>query len=77
MDYLSVSLSAAVPKCSVSDMDEEFLDKLLFAQKLAGKKFRINSAFRSVAYEKEHKRSRYVITIGCKHIFIPTTITIR
>lgn len=56
-DYLSVSLGTAVPKCSVSDMDEAFLEKLLFAQKLAGKKFRINSAFRSVAYEKEHKRN--------------------
>lgn len=57
MDYLSVSLSTAVPKCSVSDMDMEFMDKLLFAQKLAGKKFRINSAFRSVSYEKEHNRN--------------------
>lgn len=56
-DYLSVSLGTAMPKCSVSDMDEDFLDKLLFAQKLCGRKFRITSAFRTVAYEKSKGRS--------------------
>lgn len=56
-DYLSISLGTAVPKCSVSDMDEAFLDKLLFAQKLAGRKFKINSAFRSLAHEKQKGRS--------------------
>lgn len=56
-DYLSVSLGTAVPKCSVSDMDENFLDKLLFAQKMCALKFRINSAYRSKAYEKEKGRS--------------------
>lgn len=48
----SISLGTAVPHCSVSDMDESFLDKLLLAQKCAGVKFRINSAYRSVQYEK-------------------------
>lgn len=57
MDYLSISLGTAIPKCSVSDMDTDFLEKLLFAQKLAGRKFRINSAFRSVSYEKVHHRN--------------------
>lgn len=38
-------------------MDESFLEKLLFAQKLAGMKFRINSAYRSVAFEKSRGRS--------------------
>lgn len=57
VDYLSISLGTAVPKCSVSDMDEVFLNKLLFAQKLAGRKFKINSAFRSFAYEKQKGRS--------------------
>lgn len=56
-DYLSVSLGTATPKCSVSDMDEDFLDKLLFAQKLCGCKFRITSAFRTVSYEKSKGRS--------------------
>lgn len=53
----SISIGTAVPKCSVSDMDEDFLDKLLLAQKCAGLKFRINSAFRSVQYEKSKGRS--------------------
>lgn len=53
----SISLGTAVPHCSVSDMDQDFLDKLLLAQKCAGVKFRINSAFRSVQYEKSKGRS--------------------
>lgn len=56
-DYLSVSLGTAMPKCSVSDMDEEFLGEQKFIQKLCGRKFRITSAFRTVAYEKSKGRS--------------------
>lgn len=56
-NYLCISLDTAEPKCDVKDMDEFFLEKLLFAQKLCGRKFRITSAFRSVAYEKSKSRS--------------------
>lgn len=52
-----ISLGTAVPACQVSDMDAAFLDKLLLAQKMYGKKFHINSAFRSVAWEKQKGRS--------------------
>lgn len=56
-DYLCISLGTAQPKCEIKDMDTAFLEKLLFAQKLCGRKFRINSAYRSVAYEKSKGRS--------------------
>lgn len=38
-------------------MDSAFLEKLLLAQKVYGKKFKINCAYRSLAYEKEKGRS--------------------
>lgn len=38
-------------------MDPAFLDKLLLAQKIYGQKFKINSAFRSLAWEKEKGRN--------------------
>lgn len=56
-DLLCISLGSAVPKCEVKDMDEGFLQKLLFAQKIYGRKFKVNSAFRSVAYEKQQGRA--------------------
>lgn len=56
-DYLVVSLGTAEPPCKVEDMNLAFMDKLLFAQKLCGKKFHITSAYRSVAYEKSKGRN--------------------
>lgn len=52
-----ISLGTAVPACQVSDMNSAFLDKLLLAQKAYGKKFRINSAYRSLSWEKSKGRS--------------------
>lgn len=56
-DISCISLGTAVPSCQVSDMDAAFLDKLLLSQKMYGKKYHINSAFRSVAWEKQKGRS--------------------
>lgn len=52
-----ISLGTAVPPCEVSDMNQDFLDHLLLAQKALGKKFRINCAYRSLAYEKSKGRN--------------------
>lgn len=52
-----ISLGTAVPACQVSDMNPAFLDKLLLAQKAYGKKFRINSAYRSLSWEKSKGRN--------------------
>lgn len=38
-------------------MDSAFLDKLLLAQKIYGRKFKINSAYRSLAWEKAQGRN--------------------
>lgn len=46
-----------VPSCSLSDMNEEFMDRLQTARTIAGCPFKLNSAFRSVAYEKSKKRT--------------------
>lgn len=54
---MCISLGTAVPKCEVSDMDPSFLDKLLLAQKTYGRKFKINSAYRSLAWEKSKGRN--------------------
>lgn len=47
----------AVPSCSLSDMDEEFMHQLDECRDFAGIPFIINSAYRSVAYEKSKGRS--------------------
>lgn len=56
-DLNCISFGTAMPPCEVKDMDDNFMQKLLFAQKIYGKKLRINSAFRSVVYEKSMGRS--------------------
>lgn len=56
-DINCISLGTAVPPCECKDMDAAFLDKLLLAQKAYGKKFRINSAFRSIVHEKSNGRN--------------------
>lgn len=47
----------AVPSCSLSDMDEEFMHHLDECRDFAGIPFVINSAYRSVEYEKSKGRS--------------------
>lgn len=46
-----------VPPCSLQDMDQQFMIQLDNARKQAGIPFVLNSAFRSVAYEKSKGRS--------------------
>lgn len=47
----------ANPPCSLDQMDDKFMDRLQVARDLAGVPFVINSAFRSVSWEKSKKRS--------------------
>lgn len=46
----------AVPACSLSDMDEDFMHLLDECRDFAGIPFVINSAYRSVEYEKKKGR---------------------
>ena len=45
------------PPCSLRDMDQETIDKFDKARQLAGIPFVINSAYRSVDYEKSKERA--------------------
>lgn len=47
----------AVPSCSLSDMDEDFMHHLDECRDFAGIPFIINSAYRSVEYEKKKGRT--------------------
>lgn len=47
----------AVPSCSLSDMDEEFMKRIDDCREFAGIPFVVNSAFRSIDYEKKKGRS--------------------
>ena len=47
----------ASPSCSLSDMDEDFMKQLDECRDFAGIPFVINSAYRSVQYEKRKGRS--------------------
>ena len=47
----------ATPACSLSDMDEDFMLHLDECRHFAGIPFVINSAYRSVSYEKSKGRS--------------------
>lgn len=46
----------ATPPCSLSQMNEEFMKRLDECRDFAGVPFIINSAYRSVEYEKSKKR---------------------
>ena len=46
----------AVPACSLSDMDEDFMARLDIAREVAGVPFIINSAYRTRDYEKSKGR---------------------
>ena len=46
----------AVPSCSLSDMDENFMELLDECRDFAGIPFVINSAYRSVDWEMKHGR---------------------
>lgn len=47
---------AATPSCQLSDMDEKFMHRLEAARVIAGIPFVINSAYRTVDYEKSKGR---------------------
>lgn len=47
----------ATPSCSIDDMSEQLLVMLDAAREIAGVPFKINSAFRSVEYEKSKNRA--------------------
>lgn len=51
----SFLLDSAIPKCSESDMDRSFLEKLETAFRIYP--FKINSAFRTPMWEKKHGRA--------------------
>lgn len=49
--------NCASPRCSIDDMDRDFLRALDSARAFSGVPFRINSAYRSKEYELEHGRT--------------------
>lgn len=63
-DISCISLGGCTPPCEVKDMNEDFLVKLLLAQKIYGKKFKINCGYRSVAWDK--KKGRNGLSSHCK-----------
>lgn len=46
-----------IPPCKLSDMDSDFLERLDKARELARTPFILNSAFRTVSYERSKGRS--------------------
>lgn len=58
----------AVPSCSLSDMDESFMIHLDECRDFAGIPFVINSAYRSVEYEK--KKGRTGTSQHCKGLAV-------
>ncbi|MAO65053.1 MAG: peptidase M15 [Balneola sp.] len=56
-DYFSQNdFDTAIPVCKMSDMDEEFMEKLDLAREIARVPFIVNSAYRTVEYEKSKGR---------------------
>lgn len=64
----------ATPPCTISQVQESFLERLEVARIIAGIRFRVNSAYRSEAWEREHNRSGLsmhclgrAVDISCKN----------
>ncbi len=58
--------SKASPACSLQDMKQATMDKFDKAREIAGIPFIVNSAYRSVAYEKQQSRKgTSAHTLGC------------
>lgn len=53
---LTLDLSNCVPACKLEDLNPQFVEKLLFAQRYAGFPFTFTSAYRSQAYERSRGR---------------------
>lgn len=56
-DFQPAEFKRCQPSCDISDMNPDFMDRLQTARTIAACPFKINSAFRSVEYEKAHKRT--------------------
>ena len=55
-----------IPPCSLQDMAQGTMNRLDTARDLAGIPFVINSAYRSVEYEKKHgRKGTSAHTLGC------------
>lgn len=52
----TLDLSNCVPACKIEDLNPKFVEKLLFAQRYAGFRFTLTSAYRSQAYERSKGR---------------------
>lgn len=56
-NFSSDEFERACPQCKLEDMSTSFMNRLQTARDLAGIPFRINSAYRSVSYEKRKGRA--------------------
>lgn len=56
-NFNELDFAMAVPSCSLSSMNEGFMNRLQTARDIAGIPFKINSAFRSKEYELSKGRS--------------------
>lgn len=55
--FQPIEFERCSPSCSITEMDEDFLDLLDRARHVAGVPFHVNCAFRSVAYDLAKGRS--------------------
>lgn len=55
--FSALEFLKCVPSCSIDDMDKDFMDRLETARSYSSVPFVLNSAFRSIEYEREHRRS--------------------
>lgn len=56
-DFKPSEFERCNPACAITDMNEEFMDRLQTARTIAGVPFKLNSAFRTVEHEKVRGRS--------------------
>lgn len=56
-NFNEIEFQMCTPTCSLKQMNESFMNKLQTARDIAGIPFRLNSAFRSEAYELSKGRS--------------------
>lgn len=56
-DFKPSEFERCNPACAITDMNEDFMDRLQTARTIAGVPFKINSAFRTVEHELTHGRT--------------------
>lgn len=64
----TLDFSTAVPPCGITEMDADFTDKLLIAQKMLGEKFRINCGYRSKEWDLS--KGRNGLSSHCKGLAV-------